>query len=69
MDRYIIAKPAPHLIRGWQAEHGELDLPVGKLPPALDDFLVTALQCTSNRIRAPVIWGSKLHPNRLSAED
>jgi hypothetical protein len=48
IDRYIIVKPALHLIRGWQTAHDELDLPVGKLPPALDDFLVPLLRNISD---------------------
>jgi hypothetical protein len=44
IDRYIIAKTILRLIRKWQMTHGELNLPVGKLPPALDDFLVSALR-------------------------
>jgi hypothetical protein len=37
-------KTGLHLIRNRQAAHGELDLPVGKLSPALDNFLVPALR-------------------------
>src|SRR5580692_8421293 len=44
IDRYIIAKTVLRLIRNWQMTHGELNQPVGKLSPALDDFLVSALR-------------------------
>jgi hypothetical protein len=43
IDCCVIVKPALHLIRGSQTARGELDLPIGKLSPALDDFLVPAL--------------------------
>jgi hypothetical protein len=44
IDRYIIAKTVLRLIRKRQMTHGELNLPAGKLPPALDDFPDTALR-------------------------
>jgi hypothetical protein len=46
IDRYIIAKTILRLIRKRQMTHGEFNLPVGKLSPALDDFLVSALRNT-----------------------
>ena len=35
---------ALYLIRSQQPAHGELDLPVGKLAPTLDDFEMAALR-------------------------
>jgi hypothetical protein len=50
IDRYIIAKTVLRLIRKRQLTHGELNLSVGKLSPALDDFLVPALRNTIDNL-------------------
>src|ERR1700723_2209160 len=50
IERYIIATTILRLIRKRQMTHGELDLPIGKLSPALDDFLVPALRNAMNDV-------------------
>jgi hypothetical protein len=46
IDGYILTKTALRLIRNRHMTHGEFDLAVGKLSPALDDFLIPALRKT-----------------------
>jgi hypothetical protein len=50
IDRYVSAKMALWLLRNRQTAHGERDLSIGKLSPALDDSQMAALRNAAENV-------------------